>query len=620
MKQRTIRSLRPAIACGLLSTLILSFNHAMAQSPAQAQTETADLDPVVITANRIEQAADDVPARISVINRDQIERSQAPDLIELLRQEAGIDVTRAGGPGAQTSLFLRGTNSNHVLVLIDGVRVAASGTGAFTWEVLDPALIERIEIVRGPRAARWGSDAIGGVIQIFTLRPDGANARVRAGSQDDFASSFAWGRQAGNTPFDLAVAGRTTDGFSAQNPGGFAFNPDDDGFENINLSTGGSFLMGQGQLNWRGRLAAGEIEFDQGISDFENGSLRLNYRHRTSVNWQWEASAAVLHDELDTVNAFGGAQIETQRFQVDWLAERAVGSNASWLIGLDGWIEDDESLGQWSEARYNLGLFTGYDGQNGPFGYELSLRLDDNEFYGTELSGNLGLNWKLTEQFRMFVTAGRGFRAPTFSQLFSPGFQFTPDGDFFFAGNSDLAPERSWSAELGLDWKPLDNHRFHASVYSNWIEDLIDFSGMNSQAVNINEARIQGIEVGHTYSGRYWHSRLNATWQDPEDRELDRDLLRRATSKYNWTIGRRFDSGHTLDAELVHVGNRRDFRGFSVDTLPSYTLVNVSAGYQFLEHWRAELRIDNLANREYEPIFGFNAPDRTAFVALAWRG
>ena len=129
--------------------------------------------PIVITAGRIEQQLGEVPARITVLDRDTIERSQAPDLLELLRLEAGVDLARTGGPGGQTSVFLRGSNSNHVLVLIDGVRVAASGTGAFTWEILDPSLIDRIEIVRGPRAARWGSDAIGGVIQSFTRRGPG---------------------------------------------------------------------------------------------------------------------------------------------------------------------------------------------------------------------------------------------------------------------------------------------------------------------------------------------------------------------------------------------------------------------------------------------------------------
>ena len=622
--QRNLLFLNPSFirssAMGLKITAAITLAASLYSNPARAQTETDEsantLDPIVITANRVEQQSIDVPARISVITREEIERSQAPDLLELLRLEAGVDSTRSGGPGGQTSVFLRGSNSNHVLVLIDGVRVAASGTGAFTWEILDPALIERIEIVRGPRAARWGSDAIGGVIQIFTLRPDTASARVRFGSDQDYAGSFAWGRQSGDTPLDLAISGRRTDGFSAQNENGFAFNPDDDGFENVNLSSGGSFSLGQGRLNWRGRLATGEIEFDQGVSDFENASLRLDYQHQTRGPWQWHASAAVLHDELDTENAFDGSRVETRRIQADWLAERSIGTNANWLIGLDGWTEDGESRGDWSEERQNFGLFTGLDGQHDALGYEVSLRLDDNEFYGTELTGNLGLNWQFNEQFRAFVSAGRGFRAPTFSQLFSPGFQFSPGGDFFFGGNPNLEPERSWSLELGTDWTPWRNHRFHASVYSNWIEDLVDFSGINSQAINVNEARIQGIEIGHVYSGQRWSSDFNATWQDPEDRELDRDLLRRATAKYNWTVGHRFDAGHTVDVELAHVGNRLDVGSRE---LASYTLVNVSAALQWRRHWHAEVRIDNLADREYEPIFGFNAPDRTFWLALAWR-
>ncbi len=590
----------PALAGGFLSLLC----------PFQVLAEPDWIgDPIIVTASRTAQSTDRVPARVSVIDRADIERSQAPDLLELLRLQAGVDLSRAGGPGAQTSLFMRGANSNQVLVLIDGVRVAASGTGAFTWETLDPALIERIEIVRGPRAARWGSDAVGGVIQIFTRRGPGAQASVAYGSDRERAASVAAGLEHASLAADAALAWRKVGGFSAQNERGFAFDPDDDGFENLSLATGGQWAHERGELRWRGRLATGDIEFDQGESDFENWSWRFDYLRETAGPWRWQAGLATLRDELDTETAFGVSEVRTRRLQGDWLAERAIGGGQSLLIGIDGWRESGVSRNQWSDSRYNFGAFVGLDGSTGAWAWEASVRLDENENFGTEPTGSAGLQYRPAEAWRVFANAGRAFRAPSFSQLFSPGF------GGLFAGNPDLDPERSWSAEMGADFNPTPGQRFTFSLFSNWIDDLIDFSGENFQAVNVRQSRIRGLEFTHDLAAGPWSSRFNLTWQDPEDRDLNRDLLRRAEFKGSWVLGYQSGQRWNLDAELVHVGDRLDV---GAARLSSYTLVNLRAAWRWTQPWEIEIRVDNLADRKYEPLFGFNAADRRVFVRLVW--
>ena len=596
-----IASTRLAALAGIF--LFSVFQSVVAETAWQAE-------PIVVTANRTEQSAATVPARVSVITRDDIERSQAPDLLELLRLEAGIDISRNGGPGGQTSVFMRGSNSNHVLVLIDGVRVAASGTGAFTWEILDPAVIERVEIVRGPRAARWGSDAIGGVIQIFTRRAEGVSAGVRYGSDDDRKVTLAVGRQHGSLPLDLTLTGRKVDGFSAQNPRGFAFDPDDDGFENLSATTGGSTRIAGGALRWRGRAATGETEFDQGESDFDNWSWRFVYERDAQGPWQWQLAAGTVRDRLETETAFGTSEVVTRRLQGDFLAERRLGNDTQWLVGLDAWRESGVSRGQWDESRTNIGVFTGLEGTTGATGYELGVRLDDDEEFGTELTGSAGLNWRMGDRWRAFASTGRGFRAPNFSQLYSPGFF-----GGLFAGNPDLNPERSWSVEAGIDFNPTRGQRLTLSVYSNWIDDLIDFSGTDFQAININEARIRGLEFSHGAFAGNWSSDFNLTWQDPQDRDAGRDLLRRAEFKGNWVLGYAVNSRWNLDGELVHVGNRLDVGNAR---LASYTLINLRAAYRLRENWNLEVRVDNLADRDYEPLVGFNAADRRVFVQLGW--
>ncbi len=594
----------------LFLAAVAGLSFASVWQPLVAETAWRD-EPFVVTANRASQPLDRVPASVSVITRAEIERSGAADLLELLRLQAGVDLARNGGPGGQTSLFLRGTNSNHVLVLVDGVRMAASGTGAFTWEILDPALIERIEIVRGPRAARWGSDAIGGVIQIFTRKPQGASAALRYGSDNDRRAVAALGDQSQPLRLDLTLSARRVDGFSAQNPNGFAYAPDDDGFENRSAATGGAIDLGGGELTWRGRLASGETEFDQGVSDFDNWSWRFDYRRESAGPWTWQAGLATLRDRLETETAFGLNEVVTRRLQGDWLAERSIGERARWLIGLDAWRESGASRGQWDETRTNLGLFSGLEGGAGQLGYEFSLRVDDDETFGTELTGNAALDWRPASAWRMFASTGRAFRAPTFSQLFSPGF------GGLFAGNPELEPERAWSAEVGIDFRPGPRQRLTLSAYSNWIDDLIDFSGTDFQAVNVNEARIRGLELTHAFRRDDWTSDLQLTWQDPRDRDAGRDLLRRAGFKGSWALDWQPSSEWRFGGELVHTGDRLDVGGVR---LASYTLVNLRAGYRWREHWNLELRVDNLADRDYQPLFGFNAADRRAFIELGWRG
>jgi len=577
--------------------------------PALAETDSESSiqasEPLVVTANRTETPADNSLSATSVIDRDAIERSQAPDLLELLRMEAGVDINRAGGPGAQTSVFLRGTNSNHTLVLIDGVRVAAAGTGAFTWETLDPALIERIEIVRGPRAARWGSDAIGGVIQIFTRRNDDISARVAIGSYGDRSLSVA----VGNERFTLSASQRNVDGFSAQNPGGFAFDPDDDGFDQTSAALRASLPIGSGILEAHARLNQSDIEFDQGESDQFNASGGLDYRLETIRGWRLSAQLLSLRDELESSTAFGDSELTTRRIQAGLQAERQLESGLRWMLGVDAWNEAGESRGDWDDDRSSLGAWTGIDGRFDQVDFEASLRIDEDSEYGGEVTGDLAAGWNLGDRWRVHGSLGRGFRSPTFNQLFSPGFFGS------FAGNPDLGPETSTSIEAALQWRGNRGHRLNLNLFRTRIDDLIDFAGADFQAINIRRTEIEGAELAHAYRGGRWITKTQLTWQNSEDRDSGQDLLRRANFKASSRIDYLWASDAWLGIELVHVGERKDV---GRTELASYTLLNFSAGIELSERWRLEGRIDNLNDRDYDPLIGFNAPGRSGRVALQW--
>lgn len=564
-------------------------------------------DPIVVTATRAEQPLGESLAAVSVITRDDIELSGAEDLYQLLRLEAGVDVARTGGPGQQTGVFLRGTNSNHVLVLIDGMRVASAGTGAFAFETLDPAVIERVEIVRGPQAARWGSDALGGVIQIFTRKPDGASVRVGAGSHDTRSLQAAYGT-AGDTRFGISAGWRDTDGFSAQNPDGFAYDPDDDGHENKSLGLNGGINLETGRIDWNLRGADGKAEYDEGLIDFRNYAGRGVWSHAPGGDWSHELSAGFALDENENAGSFSTSLYETTRYQAGWLNRVRISESLTWLGGIDAWNETFTD-GTIDENRWNAGAWTGLNGRSGAFDYQASARYDHDELYGSAVTGQLAGGWNAGEAVRLHASLGRGFRAPTFNQLFSPGF----GGQF--AGNPDLDPETSWSAEAGLNVRPGDGHVFRVAAWETRIDDLIAFSGPDFMAVNIEEAEISGIETAWDWNGETLRTGLTGTWQNAENADTGADLLRRAEWKGSATLDWLFGNGSWLGVEVVHTGERPDVGGVELD---AYTLVNLRAGFELPANLRLEGRVENLADQDYEPVDGYNASGRAAFIALSW--
>ena len=269
---------------------------------AADEREVVELKPdLVVTPSRMAEPLGQTLAAVSVISRADIEQSVAEDLFELLRLQPGIDIVRTGGPGAQTSVFMRGSNSNHVLVLIDGVRVGSANTGAYAWEQLPLNMLERVEIVRGPRGSLYGSDAIGGVIHVFTRSDPRPHARATGGSFGTAEIAGGWGYQGENSQLSVNAGYRDVRGFSAQNPNGFSYHPDDDGLEAASLAIKGSVEAAHG--GWRYSLLAidNRSEFDQGYSDADQTVVSLEYLGDIAAAWDYQLQAGSW--AIDTGNA-----------------------------------------------------------------------------------------------------------------------------------------------------------------------------------------------------------------------------------------------------------------------------------------------------------------------------
>jgi vitamin B12 transporter len=572
--------------------------------------ETYELKPnLVVTPSRMVEPLDKTLASVSLITRDDIELSVAEDLLDLLRLQPGVDVVRSGGPGSQTSVFLRGSNSNHVLVLIDGVRVSSSNTGAYSWEQLPVNQVERVEIVRGPSGSIYGSDSIGGVIQVITRSSPDPYARITGGSYGTIEFEGGFGYRGEKSQISVNAGYRNVDGFSAQNPDGFSYHPDDDGFEGLNLGIKASTDTDYG--SWQFNLLAldNESEFDQGISDARQLVTSLEFRSNFSENWQYQLLGGYINDELETDFGFFTTDFQSRRYNISWQNQLATGDSGKLSFGLDYYREKGKSQFTWDESRNNTGLFASFDQHFSFFHLQVGGRLDDNSVFGTQFTGQVAAGYEFSDSWQLTGSFGSAFRGPNLSEQFSPGF------GGFFAGNPDLDPESSTSGELGLRWEHDTAGSFSAALYRTDVEDLIAFAGTDFQAINIAEARLEGLELDYSAAWNGWLLNANATFQNTKDLSTGEPLLRRPDEKGSITLDHKFANGSWLGLEWFVSGERADFGGIKLD---GYSLFNLKAGWFFTPTWRLEIRGDNLLDEDYEPAFGFNSPGRSYYVSLAW--
>ncbi len=590
---------------------------------ANAHADEPQLQPTVqVTASRVAETVDQTLADVSVITREDIDTSGAQDLIALLSLQAGVDVSRTGGAGQQTSVFVRGTNPNHVLVLIDGVRIASTNTGGFAWENLPLDTVERIEIVRGPRASYWGSDAIGGVIQVFTRKLDGARLAASYGSYRSAAGSAGYGAQSESGGFSLQVGARHVGGFSATNPaaGPYVYNPDNNGYQNHNIVAQAAYPFGTQTLSASLFRNAGTVSFDNGdpgvgSSRTLDQAIGANLEGPLTQDWQQHLSVGTAREDIRTP-AFGTGYHSTRK-QAAWTNDFTLSSTQHLTAGVD-YLHDygisEDTFGGtpvYSATRNNSGIFSGWRIADGAFDSELSGRYDYNSTFNAAFSGSAAAGWKFTDDLRLYVSVGTAFRAPSLNELYSPGYSG------YYAGNPLLDPERSRTSEIGLDWRIDAANQFGAHVYSTRVSNLIAFSGGTTfQAINIAHAAIDGIELTNAWHDADWSLTNTLTLQNPRDVDAHTQLLRRPKQKLNSVLERRFGQRLSAGAEVLYAGRRADYGNVE---LGAYTLLNLRAGYKLNDAWKLAVRFENVTNRDYALVQGYNTPGRSGYIEVIWQ-
>ncbi len=578
-----------------------------------AISATKDIENIVVTANRTQQDQFLALSATQIIDREDIAAFQPLNVTDLLDKVAGISVTKQGDAGQNTSVFTRGSNNGHTLILIDGVRISSATLGSTSFESLSVTQIERIEVVKGPRASLWGADAVGGVIQIFTKKLESGDAIVSVGfgSNDLKQVDASVGLGNEDHSLTLSIAGQESNGFSATETVG---QEDNDGYDRYSFALNGqSKINDELSLNLTSRWEKGNSEFDSTFTpepegEFENFHVGVNAQ-LTQDNLYSELSIATSANSSDSLsNGVKTSEFTTKRDQVNLLSSYQIAEQTSVTGGVDWYIEKVSGTTEYSvsEREVLAGYVQGRHQVEDVF-FEAALRHDDIEKVGSETTYNAAVGYQFSETLIVSLSRATGFKAPSFNDLFFPA-------DIFSAGNADLLSEKSVSNEL-LIRKKYSSGQFEVSVYQSDITNLIIWlpdANFFFSPINVSNAEIDGVDVSWTMSRGPFNHVLALSYLDAKDASTNIELPRRPDLTGNYTL--------TYQWDKLNVGGTVSYRDDSKDsasptsvTLDDYWLLDLSANYDITEQLSVTGKINNVFDIKYSTANGFES-DGTNFI------
>jgi len=580
--------------------------------------ETVQQSPVIVTATRTAQTADESLASVTVITRKDIDRLQKKSLSELLSGVAGINISTNGGYGKTTGINLRGTNPNHVLVLIDGIKIGSATTGQAAFQHIPVSQIERIEIVRGPLSSLYGAEALGGVIQIFTRKGNPGTQFTANAGVGELDTNEAGAGISGSYDFlnySVHASHFETKGIDAFTGG----SSDRDGYRNQSVTANfGVQLPGDAALNFNFLHAYGNNEFDDFLSttsvddeDFVQQTAGVKLMLKPLSDWKSSFLASRSLDESKNFsNSIPNGTFNTKRYMVSWQNDITLADNHILTGGLDYQRDEVDSTTRFTQTkRDNTGIFFQYQWYGEQYNLQASIRNDDNEAFGNHTTGSVALGYDITDTLRATASYGSAFRAPTFNELFFPNIGF-------FAGNPNLQPETSHSVEIGLLGN-YDSWHWDVRAYQTDIDNLIEFVFGTPTSVNIGKARINGLETRLSMEADNWTASTQITLIDPQNRDNGRQLLRRPKTTIRVDVDRQFTDGH-IGFTVLTQSQRSDGFG-QIVRLGGYTLVGLRGEYKITKYLSLQGRIDNLFDEQYQTINNFNSLDRNAFFSLVFK-
>lgn len=579
---------------------------------------------IVVTATRTSRTVNETVSSVKVITREDIVNSQAQSIPDLLRGMVGVHFAQNGGRGSNSSLFLRGTNSDHVIVLIDGVKIGSATSGTVAFQNLPMEQIERIEVVRGPRSSLYGSEALGGVIQIFTKKGGGKtslSSHVTVGSYDTYETSVGLAGGGDNVFYNVSVEGEKTQGIDScraeaatQFGGCFADQADKDGYKNLAGSVRLGYKTNSGsEIAVFALLSNSESDFDgnfQDNSESEQRVLGLTNSLQLNNNIDLSYSYSQTEDKSDSyIDGVYTSTFDTKRDNASVQTNFVLFDRDVLTYGFD--YQKDQvtsSLNYADTDRETFGTFTQYLLSFQKHDIELSARYDLNDGVKDAFTGGVGYAYQLENNLRLFMSYGTAFKVPSFNELYYPGF-----------GVPTLKPEESKTFEMGVR-SENESTNWSLTYFSTKIEELIGYDSDFNQ-LNIDTATIQGVEIEVVNKlDQNWLLGADLSAISPRNKTEGLNqgnllarrpkLISRINLDYvadSWTAG----------ATLVHVGMRYD-NVANTKKLDSYQVFDLKAQYKLTKELLVQARIENVFDSAYETAQFYNQPGRGFFVTLRY--
>jgi vitamin B12 transporter len=602
-----------------LAVLPLALAAAFVPFSSFAQTQAASqLKEMVVSATRTPTRADELVSDVTVISREELEKSAGRTLPEILARVPGVQFSSNGGLGKSSSINIRGTESRHTILLVDGVRYGSATAGSPIWDSIPVDMIERIEILKGPASALYGSEAVGGVVQIFLRK--GAQgfqpyASMGLGSKQYRQLSAGFSGADSAFSYSLGVQKTRDSGFSATNPRvGANFNPDADGFDQNSLDGSVSY-----QLNESWKVDAGLLYTDS-VNHSDDGPNRdTRYAGRTTVaragvegkltrGWKTQLRYSQSVDSSEAIVAaptLFPSLFKTTQDQVTWQSDIDTPIGVV-LAGVEHLTQKVDSTTVYTVNKRTISsYFLGLNGNEGRHSWQANLRRDSNSQFGSSSTGFAGYGFSLTPAWHVNAAYGTSFVAPTFNQLYF----FSPS----FKGDPSLQPERGRNTDLGVTWSEA-GQTVKLVHYDNKIKGFI---ANTTAPANVPQARIEGYTL--SYDGVFGPLTLTASADslDPRNELTGKRLPRRSASQFR--LGADYDASvWVFGGSLLRAGS--SFNDVTnLQPLDGYTTADLYADYKLNKDWKLQLKLNNLTNKQYETILGYNQPGRAVFVTLRYQ-
>ena len=596
-------------------------------SSAEVNLSNSESDPVVVTATRTARTAEETLSSVTVITQEDIERQQATSIQEVLRSVAGLSVTNSGGEGKLSSIFIRGTESDQLLVIVDGVKIGSATAGSSAFQLIPVELIERIEIVRGPRSSLYGSEAIGGVVQIFTKKGKGELRPVISLSAGSFKTYKALAGLSGSndkTWYNVSISSYDTEGFNACDGepmvgGCYTTEPDDDSYR----YTSGSFAVGHQltkhtkvDLNWL--RTDGNVKYDGYFNESETVQQVAGVKLSHELNTDWSLSLLVGQSKDESDDYSDGiylSKVNTKRNSVTLQSDQLINSNSDLILGLDYQDDRVDSTTDYSEtSRSNKGLYVQYLRDAGVHNFQVSARHDVNEQFGSHNTGSLAWSTDIDGELQVIASYGTAFKAPTFNDLYYIDPFFPPGSNPF------LEPEESGTSEVGFRGRTVWGS-WMINFYRTDIDKLIVYDLALSMPDNIDKATIKGLEFIVHSRIKGWDTQLNLSLLDPENRSNNGNngnvLPRRAKETVQLVLSRNFGK-YNLGGTVIAEGERYDNAANTLK-LNSYYTADINGSYRVDHDWRVGASIKNIFDEDYQTVAYYNTPGRYYLLTVSYQ-